>query len=250
MNKRIPLIALIFLILFSSCKKDIIGFKSNKKEVNVEEIDFDYFHSKTKVRYAEGDKQVNGNAHIRIKKDSLIWVSVSPSIGIEATRMMISKDTAIIINRLDKEYYVFNFEEISRYFNFKVDFDLIQSILLGNLAKPVDKETQIAKENNYYMIKQSSGPLDIQSFVLIENKKIETVLINEKETSNFMTLKYSEFKEVDEYLFPKTCQVNLTYKAKKGPLVTSINLQHNRTEISEKTLKFPFNIPAKYEAFK
>ncbi len=74
MNKRIPLIALIFLILFSSCKKDIIGFKSNKKEVDVEEIDFDYFHSKTKVRYAEGDKQVNGNAHIRIKKDSLIWV--------------------------------------------------------------------------------------------------------------------------------------------------------------------------------
>jgi hypothetical protein len=250
MNKRIPLIALIFLILFSSCKKDIVGFKSKKKEVDVEEIDFNYFHSKTKVKYAEGDKQVNGNAHIRIKKDSLIWVSVSPSIGIEATRMMISKDTAIIINRMDKEYYVFNFDEISRYFNFKVDFDLIQSILLGNLAKPVDKETQIAKENNYYMIKQSSGPLDIQSFVLLENKKIETVLINEKETSNFMTLKYSEFKEVNEYLFPKICQVNLTYKAKKGPLVTSINLQHNRTEISEKTLKFPFNIPAKYEAFK
>src|SRR5210317_1349834 len=109
MNKRIPLIALIFLIIFSSCKKDIVGFKSKKKGLNVEEIDFDYFHSRTKVRYAEGDKQVNGNANVRIKKDSLIWISISPSIGIEATRMMISKDTAIIINRMDKEYYVFNF---------------------------------------------------------------------------------------------------------------------------------------------
>ncbi len=229
----------------------MIGFNSDKKDnVNIEEIDFEYFQTRTKVRYTEGDKQVNGNAHIRIKKDSLIWFSISPSVGLEATRVMITKDTAIVINRMDKEYYIFNFEEISRYFNFKVDFELIQSIILGNLAREIDDKTQIAKENNYYLIKQTSGPLDIQSFVLIDNKKIETVLINEIETSNFMTLKYSEFKETSTYLFARNCQINLTYKAKKGPMVTSINLQHNRADISDKPLKFPFNIPSKYEAFK
>lgn len=251
MNRLLPLYLLAFVILFSACKRDLVGVKSKKKEItDVEEIDFDYFLTRTKVRYAEGDKQVNGNANIRIKKDSLIWFSVSPSIGLEATRVMITKDTAIVINRLDKEYYIFNFEEISRYFNFKIDYDLIQAILLGNLARPIDDDTKVAKENNYYMVKQKSGPLDIQSFVLMDNKKIETVLINEDQTSNFMTLKYSEFEPTDEYLFPKICQVNLTYKAKKGPLVTSINLQHNKAQISDKPLKFPFNIPAKYDAFK
>lgn len=251
MNRKLFLILLVFTIIFSSCKRDIVGTKSENKDlIDVEEIDFDYFITKTKIRYTEGDKQINGNAHIRIKKDSLIWFSVSPSIGLEATRVMISKDTAIVINRMDKEYYIFNFDEISRYFNFKIDFELIQSILLGNLARPIDGNTKIAKENNYFMLKQKSGPLDIQSFVLVDNNKIETVLINEEETSNFMTLKYSEFKETGDYLFPKYCQVNLTYKAKKGPLVTSINLQHNKAEISDKPLKFPFNIPSKYEAFK
>ena len=251
MNK-LPLFYLfIGLLLLSSCKKQLIGFRSNTpKDINVAEIDFDYFQARTKVRYIEGDKHVNGNANIRIKKDSLIWFSVSPSIGIEATRVMITKDTAIVLNRMDKEYYIFNFDEISRYFNFKVDFQLIQSILLGNLARPIDGETKIAKDGDYYMIKQTSGPLDIQSFVLTNNKKIETVLVNEEKTKNFMTLKYSEFKPLDVFLFPKICQVNLTYQAKKGPLVTSINLQHNRTEISEKPLKFPFKIPSKYEAFK
>ena len=115
MNRNLPLYLIPLLVLLSSCKKDIIGFKSKKKgAITVEEIDFDYFQSKTKIRYAEGDKQVNGNANIRIRKDSLIWISVSPSIGIEATRVMISRDTALVINRLDKEFYVFNFEEISR----------------------------------------------------------------------------------------------------------------------------------------
>ena len=69
MNSKLPLYLLVFVIFFSSCKKDLIGFKSKKKEnVHVEEIDFDYFQTKTKVRYAEGDKQVNGNASIRIKR--------------------------------------------------------------------------------------------------------------------------------------------------------------------------------------
>ena len=251
MKNRIALLFLSLVVVFSSCKKETIGFKSRKKgNVNIEEIDFDYFQARTKVRYAEGDKQVNGNANIRIKKDSVIWFSVSPSIGIEATRVMITKDTAIVINRMEKEYYIFNFDEISRYFNFKIDYDLIQSIILGNLARPIDDDTKIAKENEYFMIKQKSGPLDLQSFVLADNKKIETVLINEQATSNFLTLKYSEFKETGGYLFPNVCQVNLTYKAKKGPVVTSINLEHKKAEIADKPLKFPFNIPEKYEAFK
>ncbi|NJN26060.1 MAG: DUF4292 domain-containing protein [Cyclobacteriaceae bacterium] len=251
MNKLLPLYLLLLVILASSCKKELVGIKSKKKSaVNIEEIDFDYFQTKTKIRYTEGDKQVSGNANIRIKKDSLIWISVSPSIGIEATRVMISKDTALIINRIDKEFYVFNFEEISRYFNFKVDFDLIQSILLGNLVRPIDDKTQVARENNYFLVKQKSGPLDIQSFVQTANKKIETVLINEIATDNFMTLKYSDFKQTGAYLFAKVCLVNLTYKTNKGPLVTSINLQHNKAEIVDKPLKFPFNIPTKYDAFK
>lgn len=251
MNRKLPFFILALTVFFSSCKKDIVGFKSKKKDnIKVEEIDFEYFSAKTKVRYSEGEKRINGNANIRIRKDSLIWISVSPSIGIEATRMMITKDTAIVINRMDKEYYVFNFDEISRYFDFKIDFQLIQSILLGNLALPIDDAAQIAKENNYVLLKQKYGTLDIQTFILSENKKIETVLINEEHTSNFMTLKYSEFKELSSFLFPKVCLVNLTYKAKKGPLVTSIDLQHNRVDISDKPLKFPFNIPAKYEAFK
>jgi hypothetical protein len=250
MNRKL-LLFLVVAVLFTACKRDLVGTKTKKKDsVNVEEIDFEYFSTRTKVKYTEGDKQVNGTANIRIRKDSLIWISVSPSIGIEATRIMITKDTAIVINRMEKEYYIFNFEEISRYFNFKIDFDLIQSVLLGNLMIPIDDHTRVAKENQYFLIKQKSGPLDLQSYVLADNKKIETVLINEEVSKNFMTLKYSDFKETGPYLFPKACLVNLTYKSNKGPIVTSINLQHNKAEILDKALKFPFNIPTKYEAFK
>ena len=250
MNSRL-LLFLALIIFFSSCKKDIVRSKSKKTaDINIEEIEFDYFTTKTKVKYSEGDKQVNGTANIRIKKDSLIWISISPSIGIEASRITITKDTAIVINRIEKEYYVFTYDEISRYFNFRIDYNMIQAILLGNLVKPAKENTKIAKEGQYFLIKQKSDHLDIQSYILSDNKKIETVLITEDATNNFMTLKYGDYKETGAYLFARNCLVNLTYKANKGPVVTSINLQHNKADISDKPLKFPFNIPDKYEAFK
>ena len=55
MNSKLPLILLLgATILFSSCKKDLIGFKSPKiSDVNVEEIDFHYMQTSK-----EADNQI------------------------------------------------------------------------------------------------------------------------------------------------------------------------------------------------
>ncbi len=253
MNRFLLLTFLALTFILGSCKKEFTAFKSKsgmKEKFNVQDVDFKYMTARSKVRYQEGNKQVNGNAHIRMRKDSVIWFSVTPSVGLEVTRGMITPDTVLILNRMDKEYYVFTFTEISRYFNFQIDYQLIQNILLGNLPMPVGDDSRIAKENNYYMVKQAHGALNFQSFVNMSNMKVETVLVTEKPSDNFMTMKYSDFEPVNNYLFPFACLINLTYKSEKGPSVTSVNLTHNKIDISDKPLKFPFNIPNKYEAFK
>lgn len=249
----------VFLLLFvsglsftiASCKKELISHKANDiSQIKAANIDFEYFNARTKVKYREGNRRINGNAHIRIKKDSIIWLSVSPSVGIEVTRILITPDTVLILNRLDKVFYKFGFQEISKYFSFQVDFSLIQAIMLGNLSGEIDDKSTIKKEGNFFVVKQPSGSLDIQSFINSSTLKVETVLLNEKSTSNNMTLKYSEFGMLLNSLFPYNCLINLTYKSDKGPLVTSITLKYTKAEIPDKPLKFPFNIPNKYEAVK
>lgn len=250
MNKKLTLIFIlvIFLALFS-CKKELASHKTiDKSHFKMANIDFDYFSARTKVRYHEGDKRINGNAHIRIKKDSIIWLSVSPSVGIEVTRILITPDTVLILNRLEKVFYKFGFEEISKYFSFEVNFPMIQGMLLGNLTGTINDDTEIQQEGDFYFIRQNNNNLDIQSFINATTMKVETVLINEKSTNNFLTLKYTEFGKLSNNLFPFNCLINLTYKSKKGPLVTSITLKYGKAEIPDKPLKFPFNIPKKYEA--
>jgi hypothetical protein len=151
---------------------------------------------------------------------------------------------------MDKEFYIFNYKEISRYFNFDIDFQLIQSIVLGNLPRPLTPESRVAKDKDYYMVKQEEDNLNIESYVNMDSRRVETVMIKEVPTNNKLMLNYTEFKAIQNLLFAHNCLLNLTYKTNSGQLITSVNLQFNKAEISEKPLRFPFNVPSKYDEFK
>jgi hypothetical protein len=249
MNKATIMLAAGMLFLLAACKKELVGIKSDDRNAYIQELEFDYFDANSKIRYQEGDKQVTGNAKIRIRKDSVIWFSVSPTLGFEVTRALITPDTIWILNRMDKEFYVFNYKEISRYFNFSVDYYLLQSMLLGNLPRPLTEAARVAKDNEYFMIKQGDGKIDIESFVNSGNKKLETVVMKQAASNNTLMLSYEDFKETSLHLFPYLCQVSLKYSTNQGPMVTTLRLEHHRAEISEKPLKFPFTIPKKYDIF-
>lgn len=249
MNKLLILLSAGLILFGTACKREITGIKTADTNKYVEELDFKYFDASSKIRYQEGAKQVTGNVKIRICKDSVIWFSVSPPLGFEVTRALITPDTIWILNRMDKEFYVFNYREISRYFNFNVDYQLIQNIVLGNLPQPLDADSRVAREKDYFMIKQKRGDLNIQSFVNMKNKKLETVVMKETPSNNTLMLNYEDFQQMSPFLFAHECMVNLKYSSSEGPVVTSLKLQHNRTEITDKVLKFPFTIPKKYEVF-
>lgn len=252
MSKKFFVLGFLAIIIsFTSCTKKATTPKKirkrDTKSLVVEPIDFQYFSSRTKIRYKEGKRNINGNANIRIKKDSLIWISLSPSVGIEVTRGILTRDSIIVINRLDKVYYKASYADLSHNFNFNLDFHLLQSILLGDMPFEKNEDDLVKKESGYLRIRQNRGELVVDNYVKANTGKVETILLNERSTKNALTLKYSEFEKLEQYLFPLYCMVNLTYNKNNTPLVTSISIEHNRAELEDKPLCFPFNIPSRYE---
>lgn len=249
MNRILIFIFLSVGLLLSACSKKLspTATSTNKNKVlDVDEVDFEYFESRTKIKYEEERQKISGNANIRIKKDSLIWLSISPSLGIEVTRSIITPDTIIVINRMDKEYYTFNFKQLSDYFSFQIDFNLLQSILMDNLPIKIRFQDEISTIPGYTKVNQKSGLLLIDSYINSDLRKIETVIIKELFSQNQLSLKYSDFTQLEDTIFPKLCMVNLTYDTPNGPLVTSIDIEHSRVEVDDKALKFPFSVPDKY----
>jgi hypothetical protein len=245
MNNRILLLfSLIFL--FSSCKKDLFQFNySEKKRLKIEELEFDYLQAKSKLKYDDGIQNFNANATIRIRQDSLIWISIS-STGVEAIRSIIQKDSIFVIDRLNKKYRQFSFDSLQRAYNIPIDYEMVQAALIGNLIRSRKNNDKVLKDEEFFILKQNSENLDIDNFVNSKTMKIEKVKVKDAPSESSLEIKYQDFQLHNDVLFPLESSVILTYNRNNSELISHLNINFSRVAIDEKKIKFPFNVPNRY----
>lgn len=118
---------------------------------------YDYVGMKLAVDVEDAGKTTSFKANIRMRRDSVIWVSISPALGVEMMRMIITPDSVKYISKVpgDKHYYLGDFGVISDAAGTDLDFGTIQDILVGN-AVFLDK-----KDDHY------ESRVHGQSYVLI-----------------------------------------------------------------------------------
>jgi hypothetical protein len=161
--------------------------------------------------------------------------------------VLINKDSITIISNVDKEYYVFDYKELSRRFNFDINFDVIQAAALGNLLQKRSDEDVVERKTATYLLKQNSGTIDIDNYVHASTMKIQKVEMRENDTHNSLIINYSNYQPIDSKRFPYEGTISLFYKTPAGLLNTTIIFEYSKAEVGDKELKFPFNIPKKYD---
>ncbi|MCD4665764.1 MAG: DUF4292 domain-containing protein [Bacteroidales bacterium] len=259
----------IFLLLsfiFVSCKstrhviKEPIkeygaGFLFEKLKEN--ELQFDWFSAKYKLDLVIDKKKTSFNGQIRMHKDSVLWISFSPVLGIEMARLFITTDSVKFINRINKTYFLGDYQFVSDFLDANVDFDIIQSILLGNdvtyyedgkfRATYDSKEYHLVtagrrKLKKYVKTQQDEERIFIQNIFLnpdtykITNMKIKEV----KKENKKLEASYFDFNKVAGQLFPH----HITYDIVADKPV-KIELDYSKIAI-DNTLSFPFKISSKY----
>jgi hypothetical protein len=248
MNKGSGFYLIILALLAISCSKKVVTPTDTtpKTILNIEEIDFEYFEGKARMVLRDEKKEKDVKAAIRIRKDSVIWMRFNV-IGIQGGMALINKDSITIVSTIDKEYFVFTYPELSKRFKVDVSYDIIQSAMLGNpIIKRSDKD-QVTQESSLYTLKQESGNIDVINYVNAASMKIEKVEMKEDGTSNSLTLHYSNFQPVGDKVFPYNGTINLIYQAAAGLVNTTIIFEYNKAEARDRELKFPFNIPKRYD---
>lgn len=243
------LIALSMIVL-TGCSKKITSTVTNapaipKPTLNVDEIDFEYLQGKARMILRDAKKEREVKANIRIRKDSVIWMTFSV-IGVQGGKALINQDSITIVSNVDKEYFVFEYAELSKRYNFNINYNVIQSAMLGNLIMERKEEDEILQEPSLFILKQQSGTVNVDNFINAASMKIEKVELKESNTSNSLTLNYSNFQPIAHKLFPYNGTINLFYKTLAGLLNTTVIFEYNKAELGDKELKFPFNIPKRY----
>ena len=249
MNNRLLLILVGFSFLALSCSKKVVSpaitVTPPKPELNIEEIDFGYMHGKARMVLRDANKEREVKANIRVRKDSVIWMTFSV-IGVQGGKALVNKDSITIVSNVDKEYFVFDYAELSKRYNFEINYDVIQAAMLGNLVMPRKEEDQIVQETSFFVLKQQANTVTVDNYINAASRKIEKVELKELNSSNSLVINYSNFQPVGAKLFPYNGTISLFYKGLAGLLNTTIIFEYNKAEVGDKELKFPFNIPKRY----
>ena len=86
-------------VSIDSSKNDSIADNREAVPVKVQEIAFDYLTAKSKFSLRSSTQDFeNTNVNIRIKKDSLIWLSVT-GVGFEVGRGLITPDSIVFLDK-------------------------------------------------------------------------------------------------------------------------------------------------------
>jgi hypothetical protein len=244
MNRGLWLLLIVSMVLVG-CRTNI--GRTVTKDLIIDEITFDYLSARTRVKYDDGIKDISGTANVRMAYDSIIWVSITPGLGIEAARLLITQDSVFFIDRINKKYMKLGYEDMSKVYQFDVDFGMIQSIILGNLIYPYSRQN-LRKGTDGYVYQQKTKEILISNFIGLETQKLERFDARDLRNDNSISVNYSNFKQVGEELIPYDIRADFEYKTGTIPK-TSIEIGYSKAEFEDQSLNFPFSIPTKYTSY-
>ncbi len=238
----------LFLVIASACSRKVTitdpdFIDKNKLVFAVPE--FKYLNTKTRIHYKDADRNVSTSASIRIRKDSIIWMSLTPFLGIEVARALINKDSMVFINRLNREYLVYDFNSLSEQFQFEISYDLIQSLILGNMPLEYQELNEIVSSKHHYIIRQKSGSYSIKNYFNKEWMKLQKVEVSEKSNKNKMILEFDNYQRVKSISIPFLSLISLDYEQDNELKTTEIKIKHGNVKLAS-SLRFPFEIPKRY----
>ena len=135
---KIAILFLLTMLLFDSCA-------SRKKTVApAPPQSFEWLTANLSIQ-AEGNGMAYNDlsGQIRMRKDSIVWLNVTATMGVEVLRAKISNDSVWLLNRLEKTYLAEPLDSVSAQLGIPLSLPLVQILLLDNnqgLA-PVENQT-------------------------------------------------------------------------------------------------------------
>jgi uncharacterized protein DUF4292 len=234
------------VVMVNDSKFDSAGFIKNvTSHVDENYIDYNTFSAKVKVDYRGGDgKSYDFNAFLRMKKDSVIWVSINAALGIEAFRILIKPDSVFVLNKLDKVAQLRSLNYLRDVTQLPIDFHTLQEIIIGN---PVyfDRNNIVSVKIEENVVSLTSIGSLFKNFItfsngdyLVRNSKLDD---RDGARSRTAVLTYDDYESKGNTKFSTKRKISVAEKT-----TLSVSLDYKQFDFNE-NLNYPFSIPKNYD---
>lgn len=218
------------------------------------DVSFDWFSAKISAKTLIDDQSTTFSANLRIKRDSAIWLSITPALGIEVARVFITRDSLKFINRINGTFFRGDYNYLRELFKTEVNYRMIQSVLMGNLYLHYSADQYITVFEDSLCIMSSFKKRKIKKELELEVpeiltqeifskpgiNKVELMEMKDYRPARKFSVNYLSFQHQDQLLIPE--QVLILASASKS---ARIEMEFSRIQLN-KELNLPFNIPDNY----
>jgi hypothetical protein len=211
--------------------------------LNQKRIDFSSFSAKIKVDYEGKEGGDQATAYVRIQKDSIIWLSLTGALGIEGYRLMITRDSFRLMNKLEKTVQYRSIAYLQEITEVPFDFYSLQDVIVGN---PVFIDSNIVsyKNTNNELLVLMIGNV-FKHLLTIENgdyrirhSKLDDVNPIRNRTCD---ITYDAYEYTGDFYFSTKRRISVAEKSK-----LDINVEFKQYSFN-KPQDYPFNIPKNYK---
>ena len=226
------------------------------EQLKKSELKYNLFSAKISVTAIENKTSNSFFGTIRLKRDTVLWISISPAVGIEMLRVLITPDSMKIVNRINQTYLSEKFDYVNTLLDTDLDFDVLQSFIIGNdLSYYENDKFKASIDNKKYML-STVGRGKIKKFVKQnenlkvmlqkiwinpESFKIVKISINELDDKRKIEAKYSLFSEINNQKFAHHVEYEMLADKKMY-----MQIDYTKVQI-DKPFEIPFTIPEKYK---
>jgi len=219
------------------------------------ELHFRYFSARVNAETTIDKQKTSFSANLRIVKDSLIWATISPALGIEVARVLITPDSVFFINRLNKTFFSGDFKYVNEILKVEANFQMIQAVLLANvyLHYPYDKYGYAILDDKLFLSSLKKRKLKRETELNIpeilfqelyftkDSGKLKRIYIQDHKPLRKFEANYFTYETIEEQSVP--VRINIIASADKN---ASIEMEYSKISL-EKSVNTPFNIPSGYE---
>lgn len=242
---KLHIILLFALLVLASCgshRKNVAPTEAMLTEALVQQVEqnetqWNWFTAKLNIQ-PESGLISNLGGQIRMQRDSVIWVSVTALLGMEAVRIMLTPDSLFVINKLENSYVKESLDMLKARFGTDIRFSDIQNTLLGNGLWMLGKGEKMRElDNPYYKISSSSNYDEIW----VEQQHFRTAKTHFVDRFFQMSTIYGCFETFGTNLIPTEISLDL-----KGMYTFAGKMKYSSVTLNE-TTSFPFKITSKMQ---
>ncbi len=196
----------------------------------------------------EGDQKLTSPFLLRMKPDSVIWLSVTPVLGIEALRARVHQDDGDILNRLERKHYHYERADLGHAFlpDSLIDLAVFQHILWGiPIIRSLDDYRW--QTSDTAIVGETSAPHFIDRIVLDPaTLRLKSRRYDDLQARRRILIEYADYQAIDDGMpYPGRIVVTVVPLEGQRPL-TQVTLLYKKVTTAPH-MEVPFSIPESYE---